>query len=80
MPLTKELSIRMEDRPGTLGKLCRALADDIAACVSRTDNRQYVARVVLDRLRVWQGFFRRDTDGLSLEEQQGLFGDNYLSA
>src|SRR5258708_8633363 len=27
MPTTKEFSIHMEDRPGTLGKLCRALAD-----------------------------------------------------
>ncbi len=27
MPTTKEFTIQMEDRPGTLGKLCRALAD-----------------------------------------------------
>ena len=27
MPTTKEFAIRMEDRPGTLGKLCRALGD-----------------------------------------------------
>jgi hypothetical protein len=27
MPTNKEFAIRMEDRPGTLGKLCRALAD-----------------------------------------------------
>ena len=27
MPTTKEFAIRMEDRPGTLGKVCRALAD-----------------------------------------------------
>jgi hypothetical protein len=27
MPKTKEFSIRMEDEPGTLGKICRALAD-----------------------------------------------------
>jgi hypothetical protein len=27
MPTTKEFTIHMEDRPGTLGKLCRALAD-----------------------------------------------------
>ena len=27
MPTTRELSIRMEDRPGTLGKICRFLAD-----------------------------------------------------
>ncbi len=27
MPKTKEFSVRMEDEPGTLGKICRALAD-----------------------------------------------------
>jgi hypothetical protein len=27
MPITKELTVLMEDRPGTLGKVCRALAD-----------------------------------------------------
>src|SRR5260370_37436592 len=27
MPTAKELTIRLEDRPGTLGKACRALAD-----------------------------------------------------
>ncbi|HUC53348.1 MAG TPA: ACT domain-containing protein [Candidatus Cybelea sp.] len=27
MPTTKEFNINMEDRPSTLGKLCRALAD-----------------------------------------------------
>jgi hypothetical protein len=27
MPITTELAIRMENRPGSLGKVCRALAD-----------------------------------------------------
>ena len=27
MPTTKELTIQIEDRPGTLAKICRALAD-----------------------------------------------------
>ncbi len=27
MPTTKEFAVLMEDRPGTLGKICRALAD-----------------------------------------------------
>ncbi len=27
MPVNKEFTIRMEDRPGTLGKLCQAVAD-----------------------------------------------------
>lgn len=56
-------------------ELFRLLAHDIAECVSRAGNRLQVARAVVDRLRVWQRFFRRDADGLSLEEQQGLFGE-----
>ena len=27
MPITREFTIRLEDRPGTLGKLCQALAE-----------------------------------------------------
>jgi hypothetical protein len=27
MPITKEFTIRLEDRPGTLGKLCQVLAE-----------------------------------------------------
>src|SRR5258708_39540298 len=27
MPITKEFTIRLEDRPGTLGKLCQALVE-----------------------------------------------------
>ena len=27
MPINKEFTIRLEDRPGTLGKVCQALAD-----------------------------------------------------
>ncbi len=56
-------------------ELFRLLAHDIAGAVSRVDHHLNVARAISDRLRVWQGFFRRDTDGLSLEEQQGLFGE-----
>jgi hypothetical protein len=56
-------------------ELFRLLAHDIGGAVSRTDHRLNVARAVLDRLRVWQGFFRRDTEGLTLEEQEGLFGE-----
>ena len=27
MPIAKEFTVRQEDKPGTLGKLCHALAD-----------------------------------------------------
>ena len=76
-------------RPGPHGTVClcllhagsrgaelfRLLAHDIAGAVSRTDHRLNVASAMVDRLRVWQGFFRRDSDGLTIEEQEGLFGE-----
>lgn len=51
MPLTKELAIRMEDRPGTLGKLCRALADrgvNILAFQSFPGGGESTVRFVVD--------------------------------
>lgn len=50
MPTTREFSIQMEDRPGTLGKLCRALADRnvniIAFQSAPLDNKSLVHLVV----------------------------------
>ena len=51
MPISKELTIRMEDRPGTLAKVCRALADqevNILAFQSIPSEGVSLVRVVLD--------------------------------
>ncbi len=51
MPKTKELVIRLEDRPGTLGKVCRALADrgvNIVAFQSVPAEGRSVVRFVVD--------------------------------
>ncbi len=51
MPTSKEFAIRMEDRPGTLGKLCRALADrgvNILALQSIPYEGQSLVRIVVD--------------------------------
>src|SRR5438445_13746874 len=51
MPIFKELTIRMEDRPGTLAKVCRALADqevNILAFQSIPSEGVSLVRVVLD--------------------------------
>jgi hypothetical protein len=51
MPVSKELTIRMEDKPGTLGKVCRALADqevNILAFQSIPSEGASLVRVVLD--------------------------------
>lgn len=51
MPTAKELAVLMEDRPGTMGKVCRALADrgvNIVAFHSFPIGGKSVARFVVD--------------------------------
>jgi len=51
MPKSKEFAIRMEDRPGTLGKVCRALADrgvSILAFQSLPTGGESLVRLVVD--------------------------------
>jgi len=51
MPLTKELTIEIEDGPGTLGKLCRALADqgvNIVALYAAPDQRRTYLHLIVD--------------------------------
>src|SRR5213593_1265263 len=51
MPTTKEFTIALEDRPGTLGKTCRALADrgvNILAFQSFQSGIQSTVRIVVD--------------------------------
>jgi hypothetical protein len=51
MPVTKEFTVLMEDRPNMLGKLCRALADhgvDILALQSFPTHGKSVARLIVD--------------------------------
>jgi hypothetical protein len=51
MPTSKEFAVRVEDRPGTLGKLCRALADrgvNILAFQSSPSEGKGLVRIVVD--------------------------------
>jgi hypothetical protein len=52
MPTSKELSIRLEDRPGTLGKLCQALAEQsiniLAFHACSPEKGKSVVRLVVD--------------------------------
>ncbi len=51
MPTSKEFTIRMEDRPGTLGKVCQALADrgvNILAFQSFPTGGESLVRFVAD--------------------------------
>src|SRR2546426_5090494 len=51
MPTSKEFAIRVEDRPGTLGKVCRALAErgvNILAFQSFSTGKESIVRFVVD--------------------------------
>ncbi len=51
MPVTKEFNVLIEDRPGTLGKVCRALADrnvNILALQSFPIGGKSVIRFIVD--------------------------------
>src|SRR5258708_33979572 len=52
MPTMKEFTVHLEDRPGTLGKLCRALSDrgvNIVAFLSNPDEKgNSTVRLVTD--------------------------------
>ncbi len=71
MPTAKELTIRLEDRPGTLGKACRALADhkvNIVAFQSvLSEGKGLVRFVVDDPARARKTF---DNEGLSYQETE----------
>jgi hypothetical protein len=51
MPTTREFSVRIKDRPGTLGDVCRALADrgvNILAFQSLPFEKESLVRFVVD--------------------------------
>lgn len=53
MPTVKELNIQLENRPGTLAKLCSALASrnvNIVAFQASTDERRSQVHLVVDNL------------------------------
>ncbi len=52
MPINKELTIRMDNRPGSLGKVCRALAErgvNILAFQSIPSEKTILACMVVDK-------------------------------
>ena len=69
MPTSKELAISMEDRPGTLGKVCRALADrgvNILAFQSIPTEGKSLFRVLVDNLTTAKTIL--DTERLAYTE------------
>jgi hypothetical protein len=68
-PTAKGLTVRLEGRPGTLGRACRALADDKVHIVAfqsvLSEGKGLVRFVVDDSARAKKTF---DNEGLSYQE------------
>jgi hypothetical protein len=71
MPTAKELSVQMNDRPGTLGKLCRVLADrgvNILAFQASSAERRSQVRLVADNPTIAKSVL--DSQGLAYTEAE----------
>jgi len=69
MPLAKELTIRMNNRPGSLGKVCRALADrnvNILAFQSIPSEKTILVCIVVDEHEAAKAVL--DGEGISYTE------------
>ncbi|MEQ1716900.1 MAG: PD-(D/E)XK motif protein [Hyphomicrobium sp.] len=51
------------------------LADDVVAAIAQAHDEAIAFRAFIRRLYAWQAFLRKHRDGLSLEEQTGLFAE-----
>jgi len=69
MPVTKELTIRMENRPGSLGKICRELADhgvNIIAFQSIPSEKTILVCIVVDKPAAAEAVL--DSEGMTYTE------------
>lgn len=69
MPVTKELTIRMENRPGSLGKVCRELAErgvNIIAFQSIPSEKTILVCIVVDKPAAAQAVL--DSQGMTYTE------------
>lgn len=55
-----------------------ALAEDIAAAASTAPHAADVPALVATRVRRWQAFLREHLEGLSSEQQRGLYGELHV--
>jgi hypothetical protein len=71
MPITKELILRMENRPGSLGKVCSELAErgiNILAFQSIPSEKTIVVCMVVDKPSAAQAVL--DREGISYSEAE----------
>jgi hypothetical protein len=69
MPINEELTIRMDNRPGSLGKVCRALADrgvNILAFQSIPSEKTILVCMVVDKPAAAQAVL--DSEGITYTE------------
>ncbi len=69
MPVTKELTVRMENRPGSLGKVCRGLAErgvNILAFQSIPSEKTILVCVVVDKPSAAEAVL--DSEGIAYNE------------
>jgi hypothetical protein len=52
-----------------------ALAEDVLRALAGSVSEPAAVGALLSRLVAWQNFFQRHSDGLSIEEQTGLFAE-----
>jgi hypothetical protein len=71
MSITKELTIRMENRPGSLGKVCRAIADcgvNILAFQSIPSEKTILVCLVVDKPAPAEAVL--DSEGITYAEAE----------
>ena len=71
MPIATELTIRMDNRPGSLGKICRELADreiNILAFQSIPSAKTILVCIVVDKPAAAEAIF--DAEGISYTETE----------
>ena len=69
MPVTKELTVRMENRPGSLGKICHELAErgvNILAFQSIPSEKTILVCVVVDKPSAAEAIL--DSEGIAYNE------------
>jgi hypothetical protein len=69
MPITNELTVRIDNRPGSLGKVCQALADhgvNIMAFQSSPSDRMILVCIVVDNVAAAEAVL--DSEGMNYTE------------
>lgn len=55
-----------------------SLAEDVSGAIATAPGEREAVRAFVSRLRIWQEFLRRHSEGLSVEEQIGLFAELWV--